>query len=94
MKKAVGLLSLLWVVLSAVPGYAQDTQPLYMTTMTHMESNFQDDRDQKIFERHVRLLSYGMSLAEGYGAKLTVESEKSFARANTIWGVNFMQNDS
>jgi hypothetical protein len=64
--------------------------PLYMTTMTHMEVNFTDDRDQGIFMRHVEELRYGMDLAEEYGAILTIESEKPFARANTTWNLNIM----
>jgi hypothetical protein len=29
--------------------------PLFLTTMTHMESNFTDDRDQAVFLRHIEL---------------------------------------
>jgi hypothetical protein len=63
---------------------------LYMTTMTHMESNFVDDRDQDIFLRHVEELRFGMDLADEYGAILTIESERPFASANGIWGLNIM----
>jgi len=65
--------------------------PLYLTTMTHMESNFTDDRDQAVFLRHVELLRYGISLAREYGAKLTIESELPFALACEKWGVNIFQ---
>ena len=65
--------------------------PLYLTTMTHMESNFTDDRDQAVFLRHVELLRYGISLAKEYGAKLTIESELPFALACEKWGVNILQ---
>jgi len=71
------------------PAHSGDA-PLYMTTMTHMEGNFTDDRDQAVFLRHVEELRYGMDLAEEYNALLTIESEKPFARANTIWNLNIM----
>jgi hypothetical protein len=71
------------------PGPRGDA-PLYMTTMTHMEGAFTDDRDQGVFLRHVEKLRYGMDLAEEYGALLTIESEKPFARANTLWNLNIM----
>jgi len=64
--------------------------PLYMTTMTHMEASFTDDRDQQVFLRHVEELRYGMDLAKAYGAILTIESEKPFARANAQWKLNIM----
>ncbi len=64
------------------------TKPLYITTMTHMEGNFMDDRDQAIFQQHVTQMQFGMSLADEYGAKLTFESERPFARACTNWGYN------
>ncbi|MBA4379511.1 MAG: hypothetical protein C0393_02295 [Anaerolinea sp.] len=71
------------------PAHSGDA-PLYMTTMTHMEGAWNDDRDEGIFLRHVEELRYGMDLAEEYGAILTIESEKPFARGNTLWGVNIM----
>jgi len=68
----------------------QGDAPLYLTTMTHMEGSFTDDRDQDIFLRHVEELRYGMDLADEYGAILTFESEKPFARANALWNLNIM----
>ena len=68
----------------------QGDAPLFMTTMTHMEGNFTDDRDQGVFLRHVEELRYGMDLADEYGAILTFESEKPFARANALWNLNIM----
>ena len=65
--------------------------PLYLTTMTHMESNFTDDRDQAVFLRHVELLRYGISLAREYSAKLTIESELPFALACEKWGINILK---
>lgn len=65
--------------------------PLYITTMTHMELGFSDDKDERMFNTHVDELRYGMDLAEEYDAVLTIESEKPFARANTIWGENIMK---
>ncbi len=64
--------------------------PLYMTTMTHMEGLFKDDRVESLFLNHVEALRYGMDLAEEYGAILTIESEKPFAIANTKWGIDIM----
>ncbi|OGO20634.1 MAG: hypothetical protein A2Z14_06080 [Chloroflexi bacterium RBG_16_48_8] len=68
----------------------QGDAPLFMTTMTHMEGNWNDDQNEGIFLRHVEELRYGMDLAEEYGALLTIESEKPFARANTKWNLNIM----
>jgi hypothetical protein len=65
--------------------------PLFLTTMTHMESNFSDDRDQAVFFRHVELLRTGISLASEYEAKLTIESELPFAIACEKWGLNMLQ---
>lgn len=64
--------------------------PLYLTTMTHMEGPWTDDQNEDLFLMHVEELRYGMDLAEEYGAILTIETEKPFAKANTIWGVDIM----
>jgi len=72
-----------------VPGPGGEA-PLYMTTMTHMEQSFNDDKDQAIFDQHIQELTYGMDLADEYGAILTIESEQPFAIANTTWNHNFM----
>ncbi|MBM3151241.1 MAG: hypothetical protein FJZ96_03400 [Chloroflexi bacterium] len=64
--------------------------PLFLTTMTHMEGNWDDDTQELVFLNHVEKLRYGMTLAEEYDAILTVESEKPFARANDIWDLNIM----
>ena len=69
----------------------EDRAPLLMTTMTHMEGGFNDDESEEAFLRHVEQLRYGMSLADEYGAKLTIESERPFAEANEIWDLNIMQ---
>jgi len=61
-----------------------------MTTMTHMEHGFDDDENQAVFEQHIQQLTYGMDLADAYGARLTIESEQPFAIANTKWSRNFM----
>ncbi|MBN2386037.1 MAG: hypothetical protein JXB85_03390 [Anaerolineales bacterium] len=61
-----------------------------MTTMTHMEHGFTDDRDQAVFERHIEQLTYGLDLADEYGGLLTIESEQPFAIANVTWNRNFM----
>jgi hypothetical protein len=64
--------------------------PLYLATMTHMEGNWNDDKVEKLFLQHVEELRYGMDLAAEYGARLTIESEKPFARANVKWNLNIM----
>lgn len=64
--------------------------PLYMTTMTHMEGGHTDDELQEVFQTHIEQLTFGMDLADEYGARLTIESERPFAIANTKWSRNFM----
>lgn len=64
--------------------------PLYITTMTHMEGDFKDDRDETLFKKHASDIRWAMELFDEYGAKLTIESERSFARASTIWGDNVL----
>lgn len=64
---------------------------LYITTMTHMEGNFKDDQDEDLFLRHVEQIRWAMDLFDEYGAKLTIESEQSFAKANTRWGVPILR---
>ena len=65
--------------------------PLYITTMTHMESIFKDDEREQIFQKHVADIRWAMDLFDEYGAKLTIESEEPFAIANTKWGVPILQ---
>lgn len=67
-----------------------ETIPIYISTMTHMEGNFKDDQVEKIFLKHVEDLRWAMDLFDEYGAKLTIESEQSFAKANTKWDLNFL----
>lgn len=67
------------------------TYPLYLTTMTHMEGDFTDDENEIVFKIHVEELRFGMDLAEEYGAILTIETEKPFAKANTLWDLNIMK---
>ena len=65
--------------------------PLYFATMTHMEGEFNDDTDEDLFNKHVDMLRYAMDLAEAEDGILTIESEKPFAKGNTIWDVNIMK---
>lgn len=65
--------------------------PFYVTTMTHMEGNFRDDVDRDLFLRHVDQMRWAMDLFDEYGAKLTFESEQSFAKANTTWELNILK---
>ena len=67
------------------------TAPLYITTMTHMEGIFGDDVRENVFTRHVTDIRWAMDLFDEYGAKLTIESEGPFAKANTKWGVPILQ---
>jgi len=65
--------------------------PLYISTMTHMEGAFKDDQVEKLFQKHVNDLRWAMDLFDEYGAKLTIESGQSFAKANAVWDLNFLQ---
>jgi hypothetical protein len=67
------------------------TYPLTLTTMTHMEGNFTDDKNETLFTKHVEDMRWAMDLFDEYGAKLTFESEQPFAKANTIWGTNILK---
>lgn len=67
------------------------TAPFVITTMTHMEDEFIDDKNEQVFEKHVSDLRWAMDLFDEYGAKLTIESGKPFAVANTTWGTNIMK---
>lgn len=68
----------------------ESEKPMFMTTMTHMEGGHSDDKNEFVFNTHVEQLTYAMDLADEYDAILTIESEKPFALANTIWGNNIM----
>lgn len=68
-----------------------ESAPFYLTTMTHMEGNFGDDENEKIFQRHVAQMRYAIDLFDEYGAKLTFETEQSFAIACTRWNLNMLQ---
>ena len=71
-------------------GVSSEVAPFFLTTMTHMESGFTDDKLEDVFLRHVEEVRYAMDLADLYDAKLTIESEEPFARASEIWGVNIL----
>lgn len=70
---------------------AKKTYPLTLTTMTHMEGDFDDDTIKPLFNKHIAEMRWAMDLFDEYGAKLTFESEQSFAKANTIWGINILK---
>jgi hypothetical protein len=65
--------------------------PIYLTSMTHMEGDANDFESRPAFLRNVILLDRAMDLADDWEAKLTIESEKPFARANDRWNLNFME---
>lgn len=68
-----------------------DTYPIYFTTMTHMEGNFKDDKDEDLFLKHVEQIRWAINLFDEYGVKLTIESEQSFATANSTWNLNILK---
>jgi hypothetical protein len=72
-------------------GILKGETPLFFTTMSHMESNFKDDVLEQMFLNHVDILRETLLMFDEYGAKLTIESEKPFARANHVWGINFLE---
>lgn len=65
--------------------------PFVITTMTHMEGDFTDDKEEKVFKKHVADMEWAMDLFDEYGAKLTFETGKSFAVANTNWNQNILK---
>lgn len=73
------------------PSTPTKAYPITLTTMTHMEGNFTDDKNELVFNKHVADIRWAMELFDEYGAKLTFESEQSFAKANTIWGTNILK---
>ncbi len=93
---ATGILSAFGVAAYVRRDMVQDkdsvdaSQPLYMTTMTHMESAYKDDVDEELFRRHAADIRRTAELFDDYGAKLDIESEQPFARANTIWNDNVL----
>ena len=68
-----------------------ETYPIYFTTMTHMESNFKDDENEDLFLLHVDQIRWAIKLFDEYGVKLTIESEQSFATANSKWDLNILK---
>ncbi len=93
MKKLL-FLSLLLVSCSQQNSEVSETNegnPLYFTTMTHMEENFTDDSDENLFDRHVEQIRYAIELFDEYGAKLTIETAEPFAVANEKWNLNIMK---
>ena len=76
---------------SSTSSTPKKTYPLTLTTMTHMEGDFEDDTIKPLFAKHVADMRWAMDLFDEYGAKLTFESEQPFAKANTIWGTNILK---
>ena len=63
--------------------------PVVMTTFTHMEGSFQYP-NLAAFQAHASKLRAAMSLFEEYGARMTIETEKSFANACSTYGDNVL----
>lgn len=61
--------------------------------MTHMEDGkgWNEDENEELFKRHVAQLRWAMDLFDEYGAKMTVETNVPFAKANTVWDLNFLK---
>ncbi len=71
--------------LSRTPSGDPGEAPLLFALMTHMEGGHKDEENQDLFMLHVEQLRYGMDLADAYGARLTIESERPFALACRKW---------
>ena len=67
-------------------GTGTGAAPFFVTTMVHMEGGHIDDVDPDAFAAHLAMLRHGMSVADEYEAKLTIESELPFATAVTESG--------
>ncbi len=65
--------------------------PMYISTMVHMEGNWNDDEIEPLFLKHVDQIRLGMEIFDEYDAKLTVESEIPFSTAQINFGVNVLQ---
>jgi len=68
-----------------------ESQPLYLTTMTHLENDWNIDTNEAFFNQTVESMRYGMDLAEQYNAILTFESGLSFAEGINNFGDNVMK---
>ncbi len=71
----------------AVAAAARADAPMMMTTFTHMEGAY-NYPTQLAFNSHLNKLRFGMTLFEEYGAKMTIESEKTFANACVTYSTN------
>ncbi len=65
--------------------------PVYISTMVHMEGNWNDDELPALFMKHVEQIRLAMEIFDTYDAKLTVESEIPFSTAQLESGVNVLQ---
>ena len=77
------------LALGAICPFARADAPMVMTTFTHMEGAFSYPT-VLAFNNHLTKLRFGMTLFEEYGAKMTIESEKSFANACATYGTNLL----
>lgn len=67
------------------------SQPLYLTTMTHLENDWKVDTNERFFKTITAEMRYGMALAEQYDAILTFESGLSFVEAINNFDDNVMK---
>ena len=63
--------------------------PFVLTTFTHMEGQYQYP-NIVAFDSHANKLRFAMTLFEEYGARMTIESEKTFANACVTFADNVM----
>ena len=63
--------------------------PFVLTTFTHMESNYQYP-NITVFNNHATKLRFAMTLFEEFGARMTIETEKSFAISRSTYSTNVL----
>lgn len=65
--------------------------PLFFTTMTHLEGDWNDDTNPIIFLQHVDKIRYAINLSSNYDGKLTFETEIPFANASIQNNINVLE---
>lgn len=85
--RALGLTAVLAAQLLTSAALAD--APFVLTTFTHMEGSYAYPT-LLAFNNHVNRLRAGMTIFEECGAKMTIESEKSFATACVTYNTNLL----
>lgn len=66
--------------------------PIYIATMTHLEGTWTEAATNKAyFSKVANQMRYGMDVADEYGAILTFESEKPFAKGSATFKDNVLK---